>query len=89
MEIDMDKINKATYFLKSLEDPETLIPMMKDRIDHYLLLVMRDYSMILDKAKDKSPCTSAELINCSLIIGFLLKTYSDRAALDETLSLNI
>ena len=81
----MNKVRSAEEFLKSLEDPNTTRDAMVDRIDSEIVSVMSKYSDLLSQVKDKAGVDTKDLVVCSLIIGYLLKTHIDRYDLEQSL----
>ena len=82
-----DKTKAAEAFLKTLENPEVTKDLMMDRIDIQLLHVINDYAELISKAK--SSVDGKDLTTCSMIIGFLLAGYVQRADLQDTLKLSL
>ncbi|MEI7473750.1 MAG: hypothetical protein WCK67_03135 [bacterium] len=84
----LDKITEAENFLKSLEDPDVTMDIMLDRMDVQILYVIHNYSDLISKVKDKTTLEQKEIITCSMIIGYLLKSHLDRFELEEQLNKN-
>lgn len=82
----MDKIKSAEEFLKKLEEPSYTMDVMLDRIDSQVLQLINNYSGIMTKVKGKANVSEKDMISCSLIIGYLLKSHIDRFELDEYLN---
>lgn len=86
----MNKVKAAEDFLKSLEDPQITMDIMIDRIDVQMLYVINNYSNLIARVRKKS--TSLEekdIVTCSMIIGYLLKSHLDRYELEQSLKINI
>lgn len=81
----VDKIKEAEKFLKSLEDPEVTMDIMLDRMDVQILYVIHNYSDLISQAKSKTNVEEKDIITCSMIIGYLLKSHLDRFELEEQL----
>lgn len=84
-----NKIKSAQEFLRSLEEPNITMGVMKDRLDKQVLGLMSSYAEMIFSVKDKTQIKDKELITCSMIIGYLLKSHIDRFELEETLNTNI
>lgn len=83
-----DKVKEAEKFLKSLEDPDITMDIMLDRMDVQILYVIHNYSDLISKVKDKTKLEEKDVITCSMIIGYLLKSHLDRFELEQQLSQN-
>lgn len=79
------RVESATEFLKSLEDPSVTSDVMVDRMDTEVLQVITNYSELILKVKDKTKVNERELLTCSMILGYLLKGHIDRFELEESL----
>lgn len=81
----MDKIKSAEAFLRSLENPNTTMNLMMDRIDEQMLCIINNYSELIAKVKEKSGLDQKDLVSCSIIIGFLLRSELTRIDMEESL----
>jgi len=84
----MNKIKAAEEFLKSLENPQITMDVMLDRIDVHMLYVINNYAELISKAKSKTNIQEKDIVTCSMIIGYLLKTHLDRYELEQNLKIN-
>ena len=84
----MDKIRSAEEFLKSLEEPSVTMDIMLDRVDVQILQVINNYATLISRVKHKTDIEEKDIITCSMIIGYLLKTHLDRYELEESLQKN-
>jgi hypothetical protein len=86
----MNKIKAAEDFLKSLENPQVTMDIMLDRIDVQMLYVINNYSSLISKVRKKSKSLEEkDIVTCSMIIGYLLKSHLDRYELDQSLKMSI
>ena len=86
----MNKVKAAEEFLKSLENPQVTMDIMLDRIDVQMLYVINNYSGMISKVKTKSnSLEEKDIVTCSMIIGYLLKSHLDRYELEQSLKINI
>lgn len=81
----LDKIKVAEEFLKTLEDPTATMDIMLDRIDVQILYVIHNYSELISKVKYKTNIEEKDIITCSIIIGYLLKSHLDRYDLEQSM----
>jgi hypothetical protein len=84
----MKKIKAAEKFLKSLENPQVTMDIMLDRIDLQMLHVINNYAELISKVKNKTSIDEKDLLTCSIIIGYLLKSHVDRYELEENMNVN-
>lgn len=80
----MEKVKIAEDFLKSLENPEKTMDLMLDRVDFQMLYVINNYADLISKVKNKTSLNEKDIISCSIIIGYLLKTHLDRYDLEKS-----
>ena len=86
----MNKVKAAEDFLKSLENPQITMDIMLDRIDVQMLYVINNYSGLISKVRRKSNnLEEKDIVTCSMIIGYLLKSHLDRYELEQSLKINI
>ena len=85
----IDKIKSAEEFLKSLEEPSITMDIMLDRIDVQMLYVINNYAELISKVKNKASMQEKDIVVCSMIIGYLLKTHLDRYELEASWQKNI
>lgn len=86
----MNKVKAAEDFLKSLEDPQITMDIMLDRIDIQMLYVINNYAGLISKVRKKSASLEEkDIVTCSMIIGYLLKSYLDRYELEQSLKINV
>lgn len=86
----MNKVKAAEDFLKSLENPQVTMDVMLDRIDVQMLYVINNYSGLISKVRRKSSTLEEkDIVTCSMIIGYLLKSHLDRYELEQSLKINI
>ncbi len=78
-----DKVKSAEEFLKSLEEPSVTMDIMLDRVDVDILQVINNYSDMISKVKHKTSINEKDVLTCSMIIGYLLKTHLDRYELES------
>ena len=83
-----EKIRSAEAFLKSLEDPTITMDIMVDRVDTQMLQVINNYSELIAKVKPRTDIEEKDIITCSMIIGYLLKTHLDRFELEKNIQIN-
>lgn len=79
----IDKVKVAEEFLKTLEDPTATMDIMLDRIDVQILYVIHNYAELISKVKYKTNIEEKDIITCSIIIGYLLKSHLDRYELEQ------
>lgn len=85
----MNKVKAAEDFLKSLENPQITMDIMLDRIDVQMLYVINNYSSLISKVRRKSTTLEEkDIVTCSMIIGYLLKSHLDRYELEQSLKIN-
>lgn len=77
------KVKAAEDFLKSLENPLLTSDILVDRMDVHILYVINNYSDLISKIKNKTTIEEKDIISCSMIIGYLLKSHIDRFELEE------
>jgi hypothetical protein len=80
-----DKVKVAEEFLKSLEDPTATMDIMLDRIDVQVLYAIHNYAELISKVKDRTKIEEKDIITCSIIIGYLLKSHLDRYELEQSI----
>ncbi|MEI8388614.1 MAG: hypothetical protein WCG23_01890 [bacterium] len=86
----MNKVKAAEDFLKSLENPQITMDIMVDRIDVQMLYVINNYADLISKVRKKtSSLEEKDIVTCSMIIGYLLKSHLDRYELDQSLKINV
>ena len=80
----LSKIESAEEFLKGLENTESCLGIMMDRVDVDILRVIHNYSGLIAKTCDKNTLDMSlqDLITCTVLIGYLLKTHVDRFELE-------
>lgn len=83
-----EKVKSAEEFLRSLEEPSVTMDIMLDRVDVQMLQVINNYSGLISKVKHRTSIEEKDIITCSMIIGYLLKTHLDRFELDKSLQKN-
>ena len=81
----LDKVKVAEEFLKSLEDPTATMDIMLDRIDVQVLYAIHNYAELISKVKYKTKIEEKDIITCSIIIGYLLKSHLDRYELEQSI----
>ena len=81
----LDKVKAAEEFLKSLEDPTATMDIMLDRIDVQILYSIHNYAELISKVKYKTNIEEKDIITCSIIIGYLLKSHLDRCELEQSI----
>lgn len=82
----INKVKAAEEFLKSLEDPKVTMDVMLDRVDVQMLYVIYNYSDLISKVKTRIDIEEKDIITCSMIIGYLLKSHIDRYELDQSIN---
>lgn len=82
----IDKVKCAQEFLRSLEQHNVTTNMMAERMDVQILHVMKNYSGLIAKIKDKINMEDKEILTCSMIMGYLLKGHLDRLELEERMN---
>jgi len=86
----MNKVKAAEDFLKSLENPQITMDIMVDRIDVQMLYVINNYSDLISKVRKKTnSLEEKDIVTCSMIIGYLLKSHLDRYELEQSLKINV
>ena len=86
----MNKVKAAEDFLKSLENPQITMDIMVDRIDVQMLYVINNYADLISKVRKKtSSLEEKDIVTCSMIIGYLLKSHLDRYELEQSLKINV
>ena len=86
----MNKVKAAEDFLKSLENPQITMDIMLDRIDAQMLYVINNYASLISRVRRKSTTLGEkDIVTCSMIIGYLLKSHLDRYELEQSLKINI
>ena len=78
-----EKVKAAEAFLKSLENPLVTTNILVDRVDVHILYVINNYAELIAKIKDKTNIEEKDIISCSMIIGYLLKSHIDRYEIEE------
>lgn len=81
----MNKVKAAEEFLKGLENPQTTMDTMIDRIDVQMLYVINNYADLIAKVENRTGLESRDIVTCSMIIGYLLKSHVDRYELEQSL----
>jgi len=85
----MNKVKAAEDFLKSLENPQITMDIMIDRIDVQMLYVINNYSDLISKVRKKTnSLEEKDIVTCSMIIGYLLKSHLDRYELEQSLKIS-
>jgi len=85
----MNKVKAAEDFLKSLENPQITMDIMIDRIDVQMLYVINNYADLISKVRKKTDCLEEkDIVTCSMIIGYLLKSHLDRYELEQSLKIS-
>ena len=84
----MNKVKAAEDFLKSLENPQITMDIMLDRIDVQMLYVINNYAELISKVKKKTGIEEKDIVTCSMIIGYLLKSHLDRYELEQSLKIS-
>lgn len=84
----MNKVKAAEDFLKSLENPQITMDIMLDRIDVQMLYVINNYAELISKVRRKTDIEEKDIVTCSMIIGYLLKTHLDRYELEQSLKIS-
>lgn len=85
----MNKVKAAEDFLKSPENPQITMDIMVDRIDVQMLYVINNYAELISKVRRKTnSLEEKDIVTCSMIIGYLLKSHLDRYELQERLDMN-
>lgn len=79
----MSRIDSAEEFLHSLENPQKMMDIMLDRVDIHLLYVINNYAELISKVKDKTSLEDKDIVSCSIIIGYLLKSHLDRYDIEQ------
>jgi hypothetical protein len=82
----MDKLKTAEDFLRRLQQTVFTANLMSERLDEDTLKAICKYSFLITRVKDNIKLNERDLINCSIIIGYLLKSHMDRVELDELLN---
>jgi hypothetical protein len=82
------KVKAAEEFLKSLENPQITMDIMLDRIDIQMLYVINNYADLISKARKKTSIEEKDIVTCSMIIGYLLKSHLDRYELEQNLKIS-
>ena len=86
----MNIVKAAEDFLKSLENPQITMDIMVDRIDVQMLYVINNYADLISKVRKKtSSLEEKDIVTCSMIIGYLLKSHLDRYELEQSLKINV
>jgi hypothetical protein len=85
----LNKIKAAEEFLRSLEEPGVTMDIMLDRVDVHMLQVINNYAELISRARHKINFEDKDIITCSMIIGYLLKTHLDRYELEQQIQKNI
>lgn len=86
----MNKVKAAEDFLKSLENPQIMMDIMVDRIDVQMLDVINNYADSISKVSKKiNSLEGNDIVTCSMIIGYLLKSHLDRYELEQSLKINV
>ena len=80
----MEKIKAAENFLRSLENPQVTMDIMFDRIDIQMLYVINNYAELISKIRNKTILAEKDIVSCSIIIGYLLKSHLDRYDLEQS-----
>lgn len=82
--ISMDnKIKIAENFLRSLEDPDSTVALMNERMDTKLLYVIHNYAGLINKTKKRLSLNDKDIIASAMIIGYLLKGHMDRYDIEK------
>ncbi len=85
----MNKTQAAEAFLKSLENQQITMDIMLDRIDVQTLAVINNYASLIAKVKERGrldgTISQQDIVVCSMIIGYLLKSQMDRFDMEESL----
>jgi hypothetical protein len=84
----MNKVKAAEDFLKSLENPQITMDIMLDRVDVQMLYVINNYADLISKVRKKTSIEEKEIVTCSMIIGYLLKSHLDRYELEQSLKIS-
>jgi len=79
----------AKEFLRSLEDKNTSMSILTDRMEVPIIRVIENFAELLVKSKGRSDIDIKDIASSTMIIGYLLKSHMDRYDLNETLKLNI
>jgi hypothetical protein len=83
--MDEKKVQSLTNYLRSLENIDIVYNNMVDKIDESSLRVMEIYSKDISKIFNKIDMNEKDIVMCAMILGFLLKSYSYRYDIAETL----
>lgn len=84
--MDTNKTKEAQKFLKSLEDPAQMMGVLNSRLPFEVLVEINNYAKLIADVKYKTTLTDADIVSCSIIIGYLLKGHMDRVELEERLN---
>lgn len=79
----MEKVKIAEDFLKSLEDPQETMDIMLDRMDGQTLYIINNYAELISNVRKKTSLEEKDIVSCSMIIGYLLKSHMDRYDLEQ------
>lgn len=76
--LNQERINELNKFLLNLENPDNTMDVMVDRVDINALTVMHNYSEAISIVQHKTSIPSGDIITCAMIIGYLIKSHTDR-----------
>ncbi len=84
----MKKADEAEKFLKSLENAQTTFSIMTSRIDIPTLYVIKKFANLIAKSqKNKESFSLADMLESSLIVGYLLRSHVERYELEQLLAI--
>ncbi len=81
----MERVKIAEEFLKSLENPQETMDIMLDRMDVQTIYVINNYAELISNVKQRTSLDEKDIVSCSIIIGYLLKSHLDRYDLNQKL----
>ena len=84
--MNKNKIKEVQKFLKELEDPSQMMGLLTERLPYEVLVEINNYAKLIVDVKHKTVLTDADIVSCSMIIGYLLKGHIDRFELEESLN---
>ena len=84
--MNKNKIKEVQKFLKELEDPSQMMGLLTERLPYEVLVGINNYAKLIVDVKHKTALTDADIVSCSMIIGYLLKGHIDRFELEESLN---
>jgi hypothetical protein len=79
----MSRVAVIDNFLKGLQDSNTTMSLMVDRMDLEVLSSINNYSETISKIKGNTTLSDKDIISCAMILGYLLKGHIDRYDLEK------